>query len=130
MLAISLHQPWASAIFFLEEDRGALFSFDITAQKTIETRRWETKHRGELLIVSTKTPVVPGLPSGTALGVVEVADCRILTLEDTEQSQCPYVPGLYAWVLKNIRPIVPFQVNGRQGFYQIKATIKFKKERR
>ncbi len=127
MLAISLHQPWASAVFFLQEDRTILAGLDIVAQKTIESRKWEIKHRGELLIVSTKSPVVPGLPTGTALGVVEVADCKIFTPADVARSQSPFIPGLYAWVLKNIRPIVPFKVNGRQGFYQINATIRFKK---
>lgn len=127
MLAISLHQPWASAIFYLPENRTILAGFDIVAQKTIESRRWKTDHRGELLIVSTKSPVVPGLPAGTALGVVEVTDCKIFTPGDVARSQSFFVPGLYAWLLANIRPIVPFKVSGRQGFFQCNATIRFKK---
>jgi len=110
MKAISLHQPWASLI--------------AEGDKTIETRRWSTEYRGELLIVSTKRPVVTSLPAGMALAVVNVADCRPMTEADCQAACCEIYPGAFAWMLTNIRKIKPFAVRGSQGFYEVDYEIK------
>ncbi|MBA7644390.1 hypothetical protein ES703_52134 [subsurface metagenome] len=104
--AISLHQPWASWI--------------AQELKTIETRTWPTKHRGDLLIVSSRKPEFPGLPLGCALCIVDVVDCRPMKLEDEFAARSQWFPGRWAWVLSNIRKIEkPFRVRGRQGMYEV-----------
>ena len=105
MKAISLHQPWASWI--------------AQGKKTIETRFWYTHYRGDLLIVSTKKPKYKNLPLGKALCVVRVVDCRSMHVDDEKETLCGFHPALYAWILKDIRPIRPFDVKGSQGFYEV-----------
>jgi hypothetical protein len=86
MRCLSLHQPWAT--------------FVVEGTKTIETRSWPTKHRGQLVICSTRTPwrgawtfemisvlsdgpkgivrlgsYPDGFELGYALGVVNVVGC-------------------------------------------------------
>jgi len=106
--ALSIKQPWASMIA-----RG---------EKTIETRTWRTKYRGPLLIVSSKKPVIKGLPAGMAIAVVDLVDCRPMTPgADEEAARCDVYPGAHAWVLKNRRHINPFSVRGQMGLYEIEV---------
>jgi len=107
MKAISLHQPWATLI-----RQGG---------KTIETRTWYTSYRGDLLIVSTKKPQIPGLLSGFALCIVELIECRPMLVTDEKAARCPWRRDLYSWVLTDIRPIQPFRVRGRQGIYEVEV---------
>lgn len=51
MKAISILQPWASLCVHTDENGKAL--------KQIETRSWNTKYRGELLIHASKGKVLP-----------------------------------------------------------------------
>lgn len=105
MKAISLHQPWASLI--------------ASGKKTIETRRWATSYRGDLLIVSTRKPEYDDLPLGKALCIVEVYFCRPMVPVDEADACCQWYAGAWSWLLRNIRPIEPFAVRGLQGFYEI-----------
>jgi len=105
MKALSLHQPWADRI-----RRG---------EKTIETRRWATSHRGKLLICSSKKPVVPGCRCGYALAVVDVVGCRPMTRPDEPAACCEIYDGAQAWVLANVRPVRPFVVTGRQRLFDV-----------
>lgn len=115
--AVSVRQPWASMIGLLVPG----------FEKIIETRTWPTGHRGDLVIVSTKQPSRPSLhwppgeyPTGVALAIVNLVDCRLMTAGDAEQARCDYIEGLFAWVLEDIRRIVPPQkVHGRLGIYTI-----------
>ncbi len=119
MKAISLWQPWASAIAYRPEHTEILRALKITAQKTIETRKWYTRYRGDLVICSTKNPKVPGLPMGMAVCIVKLADCRRMKKSDELAAQCGFEPGRYAWILENIRPIEPFPQKGAQGFFEV-----------
>lgn len=71
---------------------------------------------------------------GVAVAIVEVVDCIELSeqLKQREQwrrAAClpsPYatdgewsLEGRYGWVLQSIRPIEPFPVKGRQGFFEV-----------
>lgn len=105
MIALSVKQPWASMI--------------AEGQKTIETRTWPTKHRGDLLIVASKSPRISGKPVSAALCIVNVMDCRPMTTEDESAACCPVYPGAYAWVLDNVRPIGNFHVRGSLGLYHV-----------
>jgi len=115
MRALSVHQPWASLI--------------AEGKKTIETRQRATKIRGPLLIVSTKKPVIDGLPSGTALCVATLTDCRPMQPIDEIDACCSRYPNAHSWVLTNIRKIKPFPVKGSQGFYTVDdSKIQYKQE--
>ena len=108
MKAISLKQPWASMI--------------ANGSKTIETRTWPTKYRGDLLIVASRRPIINGLPTGQALCVVELFDCRPMKKEDEQAACCKmyeYGIGGFAWVLKNLRPVVPVDIRGTLGIYEV-----------
>lgn len=106
MKAISVKQPWANMI--------------ASGEKTIETRTWRTDYRGELLIVSSKSPKIE--PAGYALAVCRLWDCRKMTLEDQRAACCEIYPGAYAWILSDIRQIKPFPVKGMLGIYEVKIT--------
>lgn len=106
--AISLHQPFASMI--------------ASGAKTIETRTWYTSYRGDLLIVSTKKPVIKPVaeyPTGKALCIVKLVGCRRMTIKDEAAACCQFYPGAYAWLLDNIRTVPPIAVRGSQGFYNV-----------
>ncbi len=105
MKALSLHQPWASMIAM--------------GSKTIETRTWPTRYRGELLIASTKKPEIPGRLCGFGLCVVNLVNCRKMILSDEAAARCAWSDGLWAWVLSEIREIQPFRVRGQQGLYEV-----------
>lgn len=103
MKAISLKQPWANLV--------------ASGKKTIETRKWPTKYRGDLLIVSSQNPKIP--PAGYALAIVEVVGCRPMTKSDEQAACCKLYKGAWAWELINIRPIMPFPVKGQLSFYEV-----------
>ena len=102
---MSLHQPWASLI--------------ASGQKTIETRRWRTSWRRDLLICATKLPVVPGHANGVALCIVRVADCRPMTSADETAACCKRYPRAWAWILEDLRPIEPFPVSGKHRLFDV-----------
>jgi hypothetical protein len=119
MLAISLWQPWASAIF--------------AGVKRIETRSWATAHRGRLAIAATLSTPPPDLrgiepalrsyaakfaeigimaasdmPHGAVIGTVDLIDCRVITHELIDRTKLSeiewgiWVPGRFAWYFDNI----------------------------
>ncbi|HOV64004.1 MAG TPA: ASCH domain-containing protein [Spirochaetia bacterium] len=103
MKALSVKQPWANMI--------------ASGEKTIETRKWGTDYRGELLIVSSKQPKIE--PAGFALAIVKLLDCRPMTKRDEVAACCGIYPGAYAWVLEFVRRIKPFPVRGQLGLYEV-----------
>ncbi|MEX1061762.1 MAG: ASCH domain-containing protein [Patescibacteria group bacterium] len=108
MKAISIKQPWAN---YIAEGR-----------KTIETRKWPTKYRGEILIVSSKSPKIH--PAGYAIAIAEITDCRPMTKKDEKEAMCRVYPKAWSWVLRNIRKIKPFPVKGQLSIY----SVNFKQE--
>ncbi len=138
MRAITLHQPWASAI--------------AVGLKTIETRGWSTAYRGSLVIHAAakggrelkrlfETMAPEDRTAFAAAGIrawhelplmrpVAVADLvgvwSLPTAFDfrattpTELRWGIYGPGRFAWLLENIRPVVrpwPVAVTGYQGLW-------------
>ena len=103
MKAISVKQPWANLI--------------ASGEKTVETRTWTTAYRGELLIVSSKTPRIE--PAGQALAIAELVDCRPMTKADEASALCDVYPKAQAWVLRRIRRIPPFPVKGQLGIDEV-----------
>lgn len=135
MKAISLWQPWASALF---------------GPKRFETRSWQTSHRGRLLIHAAKTwnyICVSSLhdfwdrgilmrgdldqlyPRGVLLGTVELID--VLTTEtirtapwlesrETELKLGDFSDGRFGWQLENARRFkTPIPYRGAQGLFQV-----------
>lgn len=109
--AVSVKQPWAS---WIAEGR-----------KTIETRTKATQWRGPLVIVASRQPDLhlideaKGLPRGQALCVVNLVDCRPMTVGDEPAAQCRHSTGALAWVFRGLWPLSPFAVRGRLGIYTI-----------
>lgn len=144
--ALSLHQPWASAIAL--------------GTKRIETRHWSTNYRGPLLIHAAKTresldeddpeedlrficaptrrPIagMPGwpdslMPLGALVAIARLSACvpaihphpdyqRLLT--ERELSLGFFAPGRYGWVLADVRPLpAPIPWKGAQGVFEVPA---------
>lgn len=119
MKAISVQQPFAFEI--------------MSGQKTIEVRSWDTLHRGDLLICSSKKPAFSREDMeemeeeygctflyGQALCIVRIADVRLMRKGDEEKALMDEVdPEAYSWILEDVRSVVPFPVKGQQGFFEV-----------
>ena len=103
MRAISIKEPYASLIR--------------SGKKTIETRSWYTKIRGSLLLCASMKP--EGKFAGYAFATAVLVDVRLMDDKDCKKACCDFVPGWYSWILEDIKPIVPFPVKGKRGFYYI-----------
>lgn len=127
MRAISLWQPWASAI--------------VLGLKSVETRDWETKYRGPILIHAAKTwqrsqrdfadyehsvgRLPERVPLGALLGVAELVNCAAtdeieFLLDPIERRYGDYTAGRFGWQLADVRRFVePIGFTGRQGFFNV-----------
>jgi hypothetical protein len=106
MRALSIKQPWANMI--------------ASGEKSIETRTWATEYRGELLLVSSKTPKIE--PAGCAVAVAQLIDCRPMTKRDEGLARCSAYRGAFSWVLADVWAIEPFPVKGSLGIYHVSVT--------
>jgi len=130
--AISLWQPWAS--------------FLVYALKNYETRHWDTKYRGPLVIHAAKrwtgaqqqaawdiwerfpeTTVVQDFTRGALVGmvrVVEVVSTEVGAPSELEAAVGDWTPGRFAWrCLGQDRFRRPIPYKGRQGFFSIDPAI-------
>lgn len=130
MKALSLWQPWASAMAY--------------GWKRIETRHWSTSYRGPLAIHAAKrwtweerdewecarrdNPELR-LPDRPPLGAV-VAVCRLVDIRPTELlrgringQECrwgDYSDRRFGWIFEDIRALPePIPFRGAQGFFDI-----------
>jgi hypothetical protein len=104
MKALSVKQPAANKI--------------ASGEKTIEVRPWPTSFRGPILIVSSKKPNIE--PAGCALAVVDLVDCKPMRQEHVDAACCSKVyPECFAWVLRNVRKILPFPLRGSLGLFEV-----------
>jgi hypothetical protein len=122
--AISIRQPWATAIVFGEKD--------------IENRTWPTKFRGRAIIqaglqmghdwwdwerLERDMELLTGgpLPLGAFIGEVEITDC--IPIEDwdaPEDCPNPWAWGPYCWVLKDaIAYPEPIPAKGHLGLFKV-----------
>jgi hypothetical protein len=106
---LSVKQPWANLI--------------ASGQKTIETRLWATRYRGDLLIASSRKPDIA--PAGCVIAIAKLVDCRPMTKADEAAAMCHEYEGAYAWVLSDIRPISPVPVRGSLGVFEVEVSIVF-----
>lgn len=113
MKALSVRQPWAQMI--------------AQGLKTIEVRSRPWRYRGTLVICATARPIVLDddghpLPTGAALAIVDMIDCRPLRPEDAGPAclagdygdfSAAEISNRWAWVLCNARMVEPVPVKGQ-----------------
>lgn len=102
--ALSIKEPWASMIR--------------DGKKTIETRTWKTKYRGEIIICASLKPKTKF--SGHAIAKVRLVDCMPMTKSDEKTACVNLYPGAFVWILDDIRKIKPFKVKGMLGLFNLK----------
>lgn len=120
-LALSVRQPWASAI--------------VHGVKDIENRDWSTETRGFVCIhasrwthknfaedtndfwslvsdrrITAELPKINNEHFGAIIGVAEIVDC-------VRRSSSPWFVGRYGFVLAKAMPVDPIPVNGQLGFF-------------
>ena len=110
LYSLSVKQPFASQIAI--------------GKKTIEWRSKPFKYRCDLVICASaspkpKTPTGQPLPTGCAIAIVTVVDCRPFTKADLAAACClDYLEYIYgpptgwAWILENPREVEPVPVKG------------------
>lgn len=124
MKALSIRQPWASAIICLGKD--------------IENRTWRTKFRGRVLIHAGKTFDHPGwerlirlhptmesllisspilAPRGGIIGSVEIVDCT----NENIKSKWWEGPPVYGWRLKDPESCQFIPCNGKLSFFDVRV---------
>lgn len=122
--ALTVKQPFADLLtrVVFRDDEG-----EYHAEKTIEIRTRNTAFRGDLLICSSKNPVIPGRLSGVTCGFVELYDTKPIedfTAEDWAATGIPeaerknYRRG-YGWKMRNPRRVVEMPIKGQLGLYNI-----------
>ncbi len=107
MKALCLKEPWAGLV--------------LEGKKTIETRIWKTRYRGKVVLCCSKKPVSE--LSGKAFARAEIADCRKMRKEDEKDACCKVYPRAQSWMLKNIAPIKPFEVQGKLGLFNLTSGV-------
>lgn len=125
--AISLWEPWATSFVTYRNGR---------ALKEHETRSWETKYRGPLVICAAKHPLdylgrllanrygIVHLNYGMAVCIGTLVGCyRTESAAGASESDFDlgdWSPGRFAWHMTNVRAFeVPFPVTGHQGLFEI-----------
>lgn len=124
--ALSLRQPWADAI--------------VDGEKRIETRSWQTRYRGWLLIHASGIkmtaaeralsdeighgPATHGAIIGAAwlMGIVAIEAIRDST-SDAERRLGDYSTGRFAWLLTSARRWPAIEAKGRLQLWQPKVEI-------
>lgn len=111
--------------------------------KTIETRSWKTKYRGELYIHASSTKIpkefkenkdlmslvnINELSFGNIICSCDLVDCVEMTdefIKEVKKNKEEYVCGLYekgryAWILKNIKVLDnPIKAKGHLGIWNL-----------
>ena len=103
MKALSIKEPWAS-----------MFK---DGEKTIETRTWITRYRGEVLLCASKHP--ESKISGKAFAIGELVNCKPMVEEDRKLACCQTYHKAKSWFFKNITCIEPFNIDGQLGLFDV-----------
>ena len=53
------------------------------------------------------------------MAVVNIVDCRAMTVADERAAMCKRNPGDWAWVLALIARVEPQPVHGQRGFFEV-----------
>lgn len=125
MKALTLTQPWASAI--------------VLGHKTIETRSWTTRYRGPIAIHAAKGfpkwarefaeteralgRVPERLPLGAVIAVARIVDVRpteelAAEISALERLYGDYAPGRFGWILEDVELLAePIPAKGALGLW-------------
>lgn len=131
MRAISLWQPWATAIAI--------------GIKRVETRHWHTSYTGPLAIHAAKRwgpqerefasiehalgRLPKRIPLGAIVATATLVECRrtedvVQSLGAIERMYGNYSPGRFAWVLADVVALqTPIAFRGAQGFFNVPDDI-------
>jgi hypothetical protein len=129
MKALSLWQPWASAI--------------ADGEKRIETRHWSTYYRGPLLIHAAKQGPksqvadwiddlmldldVDLIPFGALVAVSKLARCcraEDLDVSEREDQLGDFSEGRFGWMLTDVRAFKePIPFKGMQGIFDVPEDV-------
>lgn len=113
MKALSIHPVFAAFIF--------------AGEKTVECRTWATDYRGDILICSTQKKVKGTIP-GHALCVARLADVVPFERKHIKPACMEprdFSPGMYAWILEDIRVIKPIPLKGKLGIWNYDGDIEY-----
>lgn len=114
--ALSIHPYFAGMIF--------------AGKKTVECRTWKTDYRGDILICSTAKRW-KGTISGHALCIVRLADVVPFEkkhLEAACMQKNDFAPGLYAWILTDLRIIRPIPLKGKLSLWNYDGDVEILQE--
>jgi len=142
MRVLSVAQPWAMLL--------------VLGAKRLETRAWQTSHRGPLAIHAARNLSAAAralcrqepfrsllraggvadwsdLPLGAVVGAVELTDCvRVEDLpppEEPEASLGDFGPGRWVWRLRRpLRLPVPLPARGRLGLFDLDLSLTLSEE--
>lgn len=111
MRALSIRQPWASAI--------------LNAGKSVENRTWSTSHRGELLIHAGLRDDPAGFERLAELGVAVPDDLprggvigRVQLVDVVTDSLSPWaIPGCWHWIFEDPEPLPFVPLRGQLGLF-------------
>jgi hypothetical protein len=104
--ALSLQQPYANLV--------------ASGQKTLETRTWATKYRGDILICASMSGV--GEPRGVALCMVRLDRIRPMAAADAKAACIEPYPRAKAWELSHRRVLArPFPVKGQLNVFNLEV---------
>ena len=104
--ALSLQQPYANQV--------------ASGKKTLETRTWTTKYRGDILICASMGGT--GHPKGVALCLVSIDHIRPMVAEDAEAACVELYDRAQVWGLSNLRILdKPFPVKGRLSIFNLEV---------
>ena len=122
MKALSLKQPYAELI--------------LQGRKTIELRKWNTKHRGVFLIHASKIPDkeamkrfnFTSLPTGAIVGKVTLVDVKHYKSQQKHSQNNPHhlasnVWGNHGFILENPQRINPVPCLGKLNFWTVPKNI-------
>lgn len=117
MKALSLWPLWAMEI--------------LEGYKTIECRTWKTDYRGTIVICSSSHKQHRCIASHALClaDIVDIVPFRRKHLKDAGMDQMPD-GSCYAWILDNIRPIVPVLVKGKLHLWEYDGKIELLDEKK
>jgi len=114
--ALCLRQPWANLI--------------ITGQKTIETRKWQTNYRGDILLCTSKRPEIE--PYGKAVAIATLYRIEKMIIEHEPAAMTKVYKRAFSWFLKDIILIEPIPVKGQLSLFNVEINwgeLKFKDDK-
>jgi hypothetical protein len=120
--ALTLRPSWAWAVAF--------------GGKRVENRSWYSAHRGALLIhagsgrdpdaevvrfIARRRGLVAPVEFAQGVIVARVDLHDVVPIDDAaiDADQYAYATGPYLWLLRNVVPVKPIELRGRQGIFDV-----------